>query len=367
MRPSRRWPGPTFGTLPQEREARRSSGAGEPAAPRRGSPPPRRFRSSRRPIPEIPPAESEATSWFNRDAATPPAPGPEAPANPDSGPVEAWAARRVRGRPSDQPAESGSPTAAETSTRSEARARSETSARPAPPAPNPQVRDGQVRSGQGRVRPARDSRRSGTAEISESADPECFRVRVRQARDRPAPAAEGPDREPGLRETASAKRQEAPEASSTVKQEAPAVLRVRGTGGRCRRTCGAGRDRTRARRAAGSGRLHLGGVRGGHARRGRGAACSEGSGKGLPSGTRRRRTPPPAVIPVIREQPRAGGPGDGPTRSGKRSRSSSAPAAFTTPTCPLIKGMGGSGVETMSRSEAEEAGLSSCPVCLGDH
>ncbi|WP_433255628.1 hypothetical protein ACQPYK_15170 [Streptosporangium sp. CA-135522] len=36
---------------------------------------------------------------------------------------------------------------------------------------------------------------------------------------------------------------------------------------------------------------------------------------------------------------------------------------FHSSACPLIKGTDGSGIETMSRSEAEEAGLSSCSVC----
>lgn len=76
-------------------------------------------------IPEIPPAESEATSWFNRDAVAPSESGTEAPANPDPELGKSGSA-----------AESGSPAAA----RSEASARSETSAEsPAakPEAPEP--------------------------------------------------------------------------------------------------------------------------------------------------------------------------------------------------------------------------------------
>ncbi|GAA3418930.1 hypothetical protein [Streptosporangium vulgare] len=36
--------------------------------------------------------------------------------------------------------------------------------------------------------------------------------------------------------------------------------------------------------------------------------------------------------------------------------------------CPLVKGasIGGSGIETMSRAEAEKAGLSNCPICRID-
>ena len=103
-------------------------------------------------IPEIPPAESEATSWFNRDAAAPSESGTETPANPDpelvepGSPAESEPAKR-------KPAEPGSPTAAEPSTRSEASARSETSAES--PAAKP--------------------------ETPEPVEPEADRVRIRQA------------------------------------------------------------------------------------------------------------------------------------------------------------------------------------------
>jgi hypothetical protein len=36
------------------------------------------------------------------------------------------------------------------------------------------------------------------------------------------------------------------------------------------------------------------------------------------------------------------------------------------PGCPLIKGDGDCGIETMPDSEARAAGLTGCPVCLRD-
>ncbi|MEU7985452.1 hypothetical protein AB0B56_11365 [Streptosporangium canum] len=65
----------------------------------------------------------------------------------------------------------------------------------------------------------------------------------------------------------------------------------------------------------------------------------------------------PHGIPAVKDGP-APGPGDSGTVKvivGTRRFHSSA--------CPLIKGTDGSGIETMTRAEAEEAGLSSCSVC----
>lgn len=38
---------------------------------------------------------------------------------------------------------------------------------------------------------------------------------------------------------------------------------------------------------------------------------------------------------------------------------------FHSSECPLISGMGESGIEVMTRAEAEEAGLTHCSVCQG--
>ncbi|SFJ10975.1 hypothetical protein SAMN05216275_106284 [Streptosporangium canum] len=65
----------------------------------------------------------------------------------------------------------------------------------------------------------------------------------------------------------------------------------------------------------------------------------------------------PHGIPAVKDGPEPG-PGDSGTVKvivGTRRFHSSA--------CPLIKGTDGSGIETMTRAEAEEAGLSSCSVC----
>ena len=150
-RPSFRRPGPTP-ILRRRRHPLRSLGGHVPRSRGRRrpqepvSPPPRTGQSAvpsfsflSPPIPEIPPAESEATSWFNRDAVASSESGTETPANPDpelvkpGSPAESEPAKR-------KPAEPGSSTAAESSTRSEASARSETSAEsPAakPETPNP--------------------------------------------------------------------------------------------------------------------------------------------------------------------------------------------------------------------------------------
>jgi len=40
---------------------------------------------------------------------------------------------------------------------------------------------------------------------------------------------------------------------------------------------------------------------------------------------------------------------------------------FHDPACPLVKGAGDSGIEIVSLAEAQEAGLSGCPVCRNDH
>ena len=90
-------------------------------------------------------------------------------------------------------------------------------------------------------------------------------------------------------------------------------------------------------------------------------------------------TTPPRGIPVIWDQP---GPADPETEPDQETASDpetepgpkreavkviAGTRRFHDSDCPLIKGMGGSGVETMSQSEAEDAGLTSCPVCLSDH
>ncbi|MFJ2029374.1 hypothetical protein [Streptosporangium sp. NPDC087985] len=63
----------------------------------------------------------------------------------------------------------------------------------------------------------------------------------------------------------------------------------------------------------------------------------------------------PHGIPVVQDGPDPGGPGTVKVIVGTRRFHSSA--------CPLIRGTDDSGIETMSRAEAEEAGLSGCSVC----
>jgi hypothetical protein len=75
----------------------------------------------------------------------------------------------------------------------------------------------------------------------------------------------------------------------------------------------------------------------------------------------------PGGLPVIREQSHSAGPETGSDSKRETVKIIVGTSRFHDSNCPLIKGMGGSGVETMSQSEAEEAGLSSCPVCLGDN
>ncbi|MEV4394528.1 hypothetical protein [Nonomuraea sp. NPDC049607] len=64
-----------------------------------------------------------------------------------------------------------------------------------------------------------------------------------------------------------------------------------------------------------------------------------------------------------------GGSGDGPARAGERSATVKVIVGtrrYHGTACPLIRGAGDTGVETMTVAEAEAAGLTSCSVCRND-
>ncbi|MER5321356.1 hypothetical protein [Streptosporangium roseum] len=65
----------------------------------------------------------------------------------------------------------------------------------------------------------------------------------------------------------------------------------------------------------------------------------------------------PHGIPAVKDSPEPGLGGSGTVKVIVGTR------RFHSSACPLIKGTDGSGIETMTRAEAEEAGLSSCSVC----
>jgi hypothetical protein len=320
------------------------------------------------PIPEIPPAESEATSWFNRDAATPPEPGPEASANPESGPVEPGPSTEsevVKGRP----VESGSPTAAETSNRSETRARSETSARPE-----------SAKSGMSRPETTKaESATFGTTESGSSkpgtskpgtskpgtSKPGTATPGTAKAESATSGTAKAESSKPGTPESAPAKRQEAPEASSTVKQEAPASSASAEPADGVVEPMEP--DETAPGRAGQPVPADSSSAESAAATPGEAAERSAQKAGEKASFRDRDDDTSPGGIPIIREQSHSADPE---TRSDSKRETVKVivgTSRFHDSTCPLIKGMGGSGVETMPRSEAEEAGLSSCPVCLGDN
>ncbi|MEV6860807.1 hypothetical protein AB0M44_07365 [Streptosporangium subroseum] len=283
-------------------------------------------------IPEIPPAESEATSWFNRDAVAPSESGTEAPANPDpelakpGSPAESESAKR-------KPAEPGSPTAAEPSTRPEASARSETSAES--PAAKPEI-------------------------------PEPVKLEAAGSQTVKPETAES---ESAKSETASAKG-EAPEASSEVKRKAPAVPAepaddvaepaepAETAPGRAGQPVPA--DLTPAESAAAESDEAA-------------ERSAQKTQERVPFEDRDDDDTSPGGIPVIWDRPDSADQeteSDPETESGPKREAVKVIAGtrrFHDSDCPLIKGMGGSGVETMSQSEAEDAGLTSCPVCLSDH
>ncbi|MFI6794378.1 hypothetical protein [Streptosporangium canum] len=65
----------------------------------------------------------------------------------------------------------------------------------------------------------------------------------------------------------------------------------------------------------------------------------------------------PHGIPAVKDGPEPGSGDSGTVKVIVGTR------RFHSSACPLIKGTDGSGIETMTRAEAEEAGLSSCSVC----
>ncbi|SNS11968.1 hypothetical protein SAMN05216276_1004162 [Streptosporangium subroseum] len=344
---------PAAQTPPSESGRTRSQEPGETRPQEPVNPPPRTGQSAvpsfsflSPSIPEIPPAESEATSWFNRDAVAPAESGTEAPANPDpelvkpGSPAESEPATR-------KPAEPGSPTAAESSTGSEASARSETSA-DQPETPEP-------------VKPE--------AAGSKSAKPEASGSQAVKPETAESESAES--------ETASAKGA-APEASSEVKRKAPAVPApaepaddvaepvesAETASGRAGQPVPA--DLTPAESAAAEPDEAA-------------VQSAQKAQERVPFEDRDDDDTSPGGIPVIWDRPGSADPEAEPdqeaepdreTESGPKREAVKVIAGtrrFHDSDCPLIKGMGGSGVETMSQSEAEDAGLTSCPVCLSDH
>jgi hypothetical protein len=298
-------------------------------------------------IPEIPPAESEATSWFNRDAVAPSESGTEAPANPDPELVEPGSPAASESA-TRKPAEPGSPAAAEPSTRSEAPARSETSAEP--PAAKPETPE-PVKSetaGSTSVKPEASGSQAVKSETAESESAES--------------------------ETASAKG-EAPEASSEVKRKAPAVPAPAEPAD----------DAAEPVESAETAPGRAGQPVPADLTPAESAAAESDEDAEQPAQKAREKVPfedrddddtSPGGIPIIWDRPGSETESDQETESDPETEPGpkrdtvkviAGTRRFHDSDCPLIKGMGGSGVETMSQSEAEDAGLTSCPVCLSDH
>ncbi|MFC7643451.1 hypothetical protein ACFQX6_23500 [Streptosporangium lutulentum] len=279
-------------------------------------------------VPEIPPAESEAPSWFNRDAFSPSASDLEVPADPDPEPVT-----------SGSPAESasGSSTAAETLARSEAPARSEASTGTEPVTPEA---SGSETAEPGKPRPEAAGSEPVKPETSgpEPAEPETSRsepVKPGSATSETSPATG-----------------EAPQESSAVKGKAP-VASAEPAEDVADPVEPAETAPGRAGRPVPSGPTS--------------AAGSDEAEEKVSFEDRDDDDTSPGGIPIVWVQPDPEDPETGPEPKRETVRVIAGTRRFHDSSCPLVKGMGGSGVETMSQAEAEEAGLSGCPVCLSDH
>ncbi|WP_344981562.1 hypothetical protein [Streptosporangium fragile] len=278
-------------------------------------------------VPEIPHAESSATNWFSRDAATgalspEPASGPSAVASAsaeaETGSADRPASPGPQAVADGSAAETGEPAAGAGAPAASGASGDE----PATPEPDPSqtVRVKPVTSEPAGPAPATPEPAGPGAEEDES-------VVVEVVEDEsPATGAASADR-----------------ADDTPEPVEPAET----TPGRAGRTVPA--DSTPAEPAPVS------------------AAAATGA---PPASDDRDDDTSPRGIPAIKDEPRPASAGkEAPSASGGGMvKIISGTRRFHDATCPIAKGadIGGAGVETMSRAEAEEAGMSGCPICLTD-
>ncbi|WP_433377248.1 hypothetical protein [Streptosporangium sp. CA-115845] len=259
-------------------------------------------------VPEIPHAESEATSWFSRDMVVQVS-NPATPATPAS--------------PEPEAAESGPAMGGASASRGEApeSAKQETSEaeRPGAAVPEPAVSEGAV-SGAAKAEagPAASGTRPG-AEIA--------------GRDS-APSEPSPSGKPGAADSGSEK----------------AVEPERSEGPGTREASDSGRQAT----ADGTTPEPVEPAETAPGRAGQVAAGSTSA--------------EPAAGPSSEDRDAGGDPGAGEQKTGDGTvMVIIGTRRFHDPACPLIKGAGDSGTEVVSLVEAEGAGLINCSICLNDH
>ncbi|WP_329424508.1 hypothetical protein OG339_29340 [Streptosporangium sp. NBC_01495] len=322
-------------------------------------------------IPEIPHAASEATSWFNRDAAARTS-GQESPeastgsADTSARPDSAKAGPKT-GRPAGSGSTaSGSPGSSGTSATTASASRAE--------APEPDEPDTPV------VAPAKSGstgpgQAEAEAEPTRLANPKPAKAEpVKQARggsakaepaEGKAGAVSGAKASPEGAETATAGRDASPEPSGSAGRATPAkggapepVEPAETASGRAGRQVAA--DSTSAKPAPAPEAASTG-------------ATSEAAEAGGSAPSRDDRDADdrgddtsPGGIPAIKDRPRPAAQERG--ADGETVTVIVGTRRFHDSDCPLVKGasVGGSGIETMSRAEAEQAGLSNCPICRLD-
>ncbi|MBB2912871.1 hypothetical protein FHS43_004166 [Streptosporangium becharense] len=269
------------------------------------------------PIPEIPHAESSATNWFSRDEATRSLPPESAEPSADEGGTPSEQEEASAGRP----APSGSPAAAEGPV-----ADAGESSGPVP------------RTGSGTA-PAEPVAAGPEPSRATGADPEPVRTETTGSAGPESGEIEIVDDEP---ETGGAV--SAGHADEDADEDPEPVEPAETEPGRPTAADSAS-PRPATRTTA--------------------PVASPG-----PDDERDEEVTSPGGLPVIKDEPRPV-PGTGkaePEAGGATVKIISGTRRFHEASCPIVKGadIGGTGVETMSRAEAEEAGLSGCPICRND-
>ena len=329
----------------------------EPQPHKPASPPGRPAEQPTRPairlpkIPEIPHAASEATSWFSRDVvAQASGKSQEASAGPAGTPA----------RPDSATAGSGSsgPSATDASaSRAGASDPDEPDTAAAAPA-----KSGPAGSEHAEVEPTRPAQaRPAKAEPAKS--------ETTPAADPARTGGEGGNDFSAKAEPTTAGRETSPEPSGSSGREASAtagtpepVEPAETAPGRAGRQVAA--DSTSAEPGPAPGKASTG-MRSDAGPAGAGTSFGDARDDGGASDARDDDTSP-GGIPAIKDRPRP--PAEERETGGETVTVIAGTRRFHDSDCPLVKGakVGGSGIETTTRAEAERAGLSNCPICRID-
>ncbi|MGJ6961349.1 hypothetical protein ACSDR0_05515 [Streptosporangium sp. G11] len=320
-------------------------------------------------IPEIPHAASEATSWFSRDAAgqasqaagqktsAAPAGSADAPAKPEPVRAESAKAASTASGSATSGSSGASVTAASASSSSRAEAPEPAEAEPTRPAnPRPAkaepAKSGPAEAGSATAGPAKAGSAGGKAHIEAASGGKA------SAEAETATAGRDTSPEP------SGSGREAPAEGDTPKPVEPAETAP----GRAGPQVAA--DSTSAKPAPATATLKAPAVKPEAVVTGTPADAPSRDDRDGRDGTDapddRGDDTSPGGIPAIKDGTRPAAQGQ--EADGETVTTIAGTRRFHDADCPLVKGAsaGGSGIETVSRAEAEKAGLTDCPICRND-